>query len=384
MRLTSRTLDQIHSPIGAAFALVNQRANRQPLLDMSQAAPSHPPADVVIEHIAAVAASPNGAFYCPQEGLPALRDAFAAELRRDHSTGGTGEADVTADDVQITAGCNQAFCLTASALASSGDEVVLQEPFYFNYDMWLRLDGIVPVAVAGEFSIEALSHAITDRTRFLVIVSPGNPTGVTLTADQIHEAADLAQAHGIMLLLDETYRSFRPTTEASHTLYSRPNWRDHVVTLHSFSKDLALPGYRVGAVVGHPDLLAEVMKLLDCVAICAPRIGQEAAIAGLLHAGSWRRDQRLMVASRQAKFEAVMAGQPGGFALVSVGAYFGWVKAPAHLGGSQAAVRWLITEQDVLAIPGTAFTSTDQSMVRFSFANLGPDLLDELPTRLTA
>ncbi len=381
MRLTPRTLDQIHSPIGAAFALVNQRAGRQSLLDMSQAAPNHPPADVVIEHIAAVAASPNGAFYCPQQGLEPLREAFASELRHDHTTDTAG-ADITADDVQITAGCNQAFCLTASALASGGDEIVMQEPFYFNYDMWLRLDGIVPVAVGGEFSIDALAAAITERTRCLVIVSPGNPTGVTLTPEQIHQAADLAEAQDIMLVLDETYRSFRPTTDASHSLYSRPNWRDHVVTLHSFSKDLALPGYRVGAVVGHPDLLAEVMKLLDCVAICAPRIGQEAALAGLLHAGSWRREQRLMVAHRQTHFEAAMVDRPGGFELMSVGAYFGWVKAPAELGGSDAAVRWLISERDVLAIPGTAFTTDDQSMVRFSFANLAAEQLSELPERL--
>ncbi len=379
MKLNPRTLSQIDSPIGVALALVDKRSGRQELLNMSQAAPSHPPAPVVVDHIADIARSTSGAQYCPQEGLPTLRDAFATELRTDHRTDG-----VCADDVLITAGCNQAFCLTASALAEPGDVALIQEPFYFNHDMWLRLDGTVAVPIAGPHTPDRFAAAITDRTRFMVIVSPGNPTGTTISATELESLADLAAERNIVLILDETYRSFRPTTERSHALYSRPNWRDQVVTLHSFSKDLALPGYRVGAVVGSPALLNEIMKLLDCVAICAPRIGQEAAIAGLLHAQEWRAEQRQQVQERERTFVELMATAPGGFRLVSSGAYFGWVKAPSRFFGSNDAVERLIIEQDVLAIPGTAFTSTDESMVRFSFANLDDEQLLQLPARLEA
>ena len=119
MRLHRRTVSQIHSPIGAAFATVERRAGNRPLLDMSQAAPSAAPAPAVVEHIAKVAGQPDGARYCPQEGLPHLREAIAAELQAGHTAAGVAPADVTADDVLVTAGCNQAFCLTASALAAS-------------------------------------------------------------------------------------------------------------------------------------------------------------------------------------------------------------------------------------------------------------------------
>ena len=101
-----------------------------------------------------------------------------------------------------------------------------------------------------------------------------------------------------------------------------------MVSLHSFSKDLAIPGYRVGAVVASAALNREVTKLLDCVAICAPRIGQEAAWAGLIAGGRWRRDRAREVALRRQWFVAAMADRPGGFELLSGGGFFGWVRHP--------------------------------------------------------
>ena len=382
MRLHRRTVSQIHSPIGAAFATVERRAGNRPLLDMSQAAPSAAPAPEVVEHIAKVAGQPDGARYCPQEGLPHLREAIAAELQAGHTAAGVAPADVTADDVLVTAGCNQAFCLTASALAAPGERVLVQTPHYFNHDMWLRLDGIEPALLPPPHTADAVAASLTDDTRFVVLVSPGNPTGAVIEPDELHAIADVVRDAGTVLILDETYRNFRGIDSPSHTLYSRPDWREYLVTLHSYSKDLALPGYRVGSVVGHPDLLAEVMKLLDCVAIYAPRIGQEAAWAGLTHAGEWRVGQQDLVAERGDRFRSVMAETPGGFELLSSGAYFGWVRAPEHLGGSLAAMERLIAEFDLLTIPGTAFTEHDESMVRFSYANLELDLIDEAAARL--
>ncbi|HBU03499.1 MAG TPA: aminotransferase, partial [Acidimicrobiaceae bacterium] len=138
-------------------------------------------------------------------------------------------------------------------------------------------DGLIPDA-------EASAALIDERTTAIVLVSPGNPTGITVPPERIAEFAELAKANDLALIIDETYRSFRPTETPAHTLFDDPTWRDTVISLHSFSKDLAIPGYRVGAVVAGEPARLEALKILDCVAICAPPIGQIACIAGLAHA----------------------------------------------------------------------------------------------------
>ena len=384
MRFTPTITGLTHSPIGAAHALLAHRVNDRPLLDLSQAAPSYAPPPSVLAAVANGTNDRTTSSYAPQPGLPRLRAAFATDLSDAYAEGTAPH--LAADDVLITAGCNQAFCLAASALAGPGDNVVLQTPFYFNHDMWLRVEGIEPRHLGIDDhhhpSVTEAAELIDDRTRAIVLVSPGNPTGVTLPPETIHEFAALAREHDIALIVDETYRSFRPTDAPPHALFDDPAWRDTVISLHSFSKDLAIPGYRVGALVGGEAIRVEALKVLDCVAISAPAIGQAACIAGLEHAGGWRRQQAARVGELQQRFETVMAERPGGFELVTSGAYFGWVRAPETGDDTASIVRRLVVDHDVLVIPGTAFTAHDHGMLRFSFANLDDAQIAELGVRL--
>jgi aspartate/methionine/tyrosine aminotransferase len=381
VRLSARVASGIDSPVGVAYARLPTRAGRAPLLDLAQAAPAYPPAPEVVEHVTAVARDPRGAAYAAQAGLPHLREAFAADVVEDY--GGR----VGPDDVVVTAGCNQAFCLVAAALTREGDEVVVPRPVYFNHAMWLRMHGVVPVVaepgpdlVPRAADVEPL---LTPRTRAIVLVTPGNPTGVTVPPDELATFAALARRHDLALVLDETYRSFRDDPAPAHGLFADPAWTDTVVSLHSFSKDLALPGYRVGAVLGSSALLREVMKLLDCVAIGAPRIGQEAAWAGLVKAREWRAERAAEVAGRRAGFAAALAGRPGGFELVTCGGFFAWVRHPLDR-ATPDVVGDLLTAQDVLVMPGTDFQALDDRAMRVSVGNLGAEALDDLVGRLTA
>tara|TARA_B100000029_G_scaffold147504_3_gene142799 strand:- start:158 stop:1249 length:1092 start_codon:yes stop_codon:yes gene_type:complete len=359
---------------------VGLRTNDRPLLDLSQAAPSFPPAGAVTERIAEVAGEPDSGRYPPQPGLPELRAAFAEDL-----TSGYG-AEISPDSVLITAGCNQAFCVVASALTAPGDEALLVAPFYFNHDMWLKIEGVkVRYLNPGDGLIPDVQQAqslITERTKLITLVTPGNPTGVTIPSDVIHEFAELAARNDLALIVDETYRSFRDATDSAHQLFSDTDWAKNVISLHSFSKDFAIPGYRCGAAVGGQLAITEALKVLDCVAISAPRIGQEAALAGLLHAQEWRLRQVDRIKDLEQKFLKAMRGEPGGFKVESSGAYFGWVKHPRPDLPTEEVVKQLVLEHDVLAIPGTAFTVNDESMIRLSFANLDPQQISELPSRL--
>jgi aspartate/methionine/tyrosine aminotransferase len=380
MRLSPRTVKEIDSPMGAAYALLAGRSGERALLDLAQAAPSYPPAAEMIEHVASVARQPNGAAYVPSPGLPRLREALAADLSRSYGS------PVGVGQMVITAGCNQAFCLVAQALAEPGDEVIEALPYYFNYDMWLRMNGVVPRYLEPGPDLvpdpEAAEALITPRTRAIVLVTPGNPSGVTIPPDVLAGFCEVARRHGIALILDETYRSFRGTAEPAHELFADPDWGRTLVSLHSFSKDLAIPGYRVGAVVAAPELNREVMKLLDCVAICPPRVGQEAAWAGLTYARKWRRARANEVIDKQRGLEKALAGRPGGFELLTCGGFFGWIRHPFAGRGTDAVARDLITRYDTLVISGTAFLPEDRQVLRVSFGNVDLAGLTEFARRL--
>ncbi len=382
MRLRPRTLRVPTSPIADAHRWVHERTGGPPLLDLSQAAPGYPPAPVVAEHIARVASDGDGGRYAPPPGLPVLLEAFSAELKRSYGV------DIGGDCILPTGGCNQAFCTAVSTIAEPGSEVILPVPYYFNHDMWLKLDGVVP-RYLHELDVEQAEKLITDKTRALVIVTPGNPDGVTVPPSTIGEFHDLCSRYDIALILDETYRNFRTVTDPPHQLFEHPQWGDTVLSLHSFSKDLAIPGYRVGAIVSSEAFKVEALKFVDCVQICAPRIGQEAAAVGLNEARAWRQEQVDRINLTLRYFNDVMARQPGGFRLASAGAYFGWVQHPFTADGpaptalrTDEVIRRLVVDHGIVAIPGTAFTPDDGGWIRFSYANLEPAQLDDFTARL--
>ena len=380
MRLNSRTLQVIDSPITTTYELVRHRQDDRELLNLARAVPPYAPAPEVIAHVEEVARSGlAGAGYTEVPGLPKVREAFAAELSRDYA--GTVEPG----NVLVTAGCNQAFCLLASTLCDPGDELIVPVPYYFNHEMWLRLDGIRPVYLEPGPDlvprVEDAAALITPRTRAILLVTPGNPHGLTLSPETIASFAALARERGIALILDETYRSFRDTGAPAHDLFADPDWGDVLVSLHSFSKDLAIPGYRVGAIVASPQVHRECAKLMDCIAVCAPRIGQEAVWAGLTQAAAWRADRSAEVRRNRQAFVEAMTERPGGFELLSSGAYFGWVKHPFDAPTMDVA-RDLVAHQSLLLVPGTAFTPDDRGTLRFSVTNLPPESLQELISRL--
>lgn len=361
--------------------LMDQVPADKPLLDLSQGAPNFPTAPAIAARVGEVALEPDGAGYTQQLGLPELRSAFCDDLRTAYS------GDIQVEDIGITAGCNQAFAVAVSSLAEPGDEVILTLPYYFNHDMWLGLDGIKAVYLdpGSEVipSVDAARQLITDRTRALVLVTPGNPTGQTLSPELLTDFADLAIETGIVLIVDETYRSYVPGDGSPHVLFDRSDWRKNIISLHSFSKDFAIPGYRVGAIVGDPALLAECAKLIDCISICPSRLGQEAVIAGLRKAKVWRAQKVAEIAAKQRKFEAVMSAKPGGFELLASGAFYGWV-SHGRTESSNSVAQRLLVEQGILVLPGEHFGPTDPGCLRFSFANADIDRLDELADRLAA
>jgi aspartate/methionine/tyrosine aminotransferase len=371
------------SPIGETKRWVLGRifpADR-PLVDLSQAVPGYPPALELRRYLGELLLDPAVHGYTPILGLPALRENYAAHLADFYG------APVAPGEVGITSGCNQAFCLALMSLAKAGDQVILPRPHYFNHDMWLRMQGIEPVSLdfrPGSGAIPAAQDAarlIGPKTRAIVLISPNNPTGAVYPPETIHALYELARQRGIALILDETYKDFLPEGERPHDLFSDPDWRGTLVHLYSFSKVFALTGYRVGGITASAGLMAEIEKAMDCVSICPPRLGQEAALYGLKNLLPWARRN---TEGLKARADLLGSGlqRSNRWRLVSLGAYFAYVEHPFNGQRSTEVSKRLADEENLLTIPGDMFGAGQERFVRLAFANVADDKIPIVLERL--
>lgn len=356
----------------------------KPLIDVCQAVPGYPPPAALTQHLARLVVEPASSRYTDICGLPKLREALARDIN------GFYGAAVTPEQVMITAGCNQAFCLAMMSLAQAGDEIVMPAPYYFNYEMWLQMLGVrlVPLAfrpeAGGEPDLAEAERAIGPRTRAIVLVSPNNPTGAIYKPETLHAFVALARRRGIALVLDETYRDFLPADGAPHDLLRDANWAGTLIHLYSFSKVFALTGYRVGAVVADRSFVDQAAKAMDCVAICAPRLGQEAAHFGLGNLSDWRRANTLMMRDRRTALLAAFGRNDLGYELISAGAYFAYVRHPHRGRKASEVARRLVDRQNLLALPGSVFGPNQDGFLRIAFANVDAGLMPEIAARLAA
>jgi len=354
------------------------------LLDLAQAVPSQPPDPDLRAHLAEVLRRGDSHFYTEILGKPPLRRALAQHMAEVYG------GHIATAQTAITAGCNQAFCHATTALAAPGDEVILPLPYYFNHQMWLEMQGIRPVhlpyepARGGVPDPDSAAARITGRTRAIVLVTPNNPTGAVYPPAVIEAFFELARERGVALILDETYKDFLPEPVAPHGLFARGDWAETLIQLYSFSKAYSLTGHRVGSIVASADFLDAVVKMADCVAICPPAPGQEAALYGLTHLDEWREANRRAMAGRVGALRRAFQAEGLRYELVSAGAYFAYVRHPFAGESSTAVARRLVAEQQVLTLPGEMFGPGQDRYLRLAFANLEASAFPELVARLTA
>ena len=353
----------------------------RPLINVSQAAPVDPPPEGMRQAIAEAALKDASAhLYGPVLGLPDLRSELAAKTSRIY--GGT----IREGQVAITAGCNQAFCAITATLAAPGDEVILPTPWYFNHKMWLDMSVVQAVPLpcgAGLLPDPDQAKAlITPATRAIVLVSPNNPCGVEYPATLLRAFYDLAKAHGIALIVDETYRDFHAAPDAPHDLFSDPDWDSTLIQLYSFSKAYRLTGHRVGAALTSPARLAQVEKFLDTVTICPNQLGQRAALWGMRNLDQWLAGERDEILARRTAMET---GTLPGWDLLGCGAYFGYFRHPFELPSDELALK-LVRDAGILALPGTMFRPASDPAggreMRIAFANIDSQGIADLFARL--
>ena len=357
---------------------------RGPLVDLSQAVPGYPPHPDLLDALADAARSHACAGYGAIEGDAALRQAYAAHLLQVYG------AEVMPDNVQVTAGCNQAFFAVALALAGRGDAVAMSNPAYFNHETTLAMLGIgvrrFDLSPADGFLPDsaAIDASIVDGVRAVAIVTPNNPTGAIYPPGLLDEIFDVCARRGVWLILDETYRDFLPPDATRpHDLFARPGWEATLIQLYSFSKSFCIPGHRLGAIAAGSAVVAEVAKIMDNLQICAPRPAQAAVASTLAPLAAWRDGNRREIAGRAAALRDAMRQLPG-WTVESLGAYFAYVRHPFGAESSLAVAERMAREAGVLVIPGTFFGEGQEPYLRFAFANADAATIAELPGRLAA
>jgi aspartate/methionine/tyrosine aminotransferase len=359
----------------------------RPLLNLSQAAPADAPPTGLRQAIADAALNDTQAhLYGPVLGNAALRQALAKQMSSHYA------ASVSAEQVAITSGCNQAFAATISALCGDGDEVIIPVPWYFNHKMWLDLAGVraLPLHVGDAMLPDPKLAAamITPRTRAIVLVTPNNPTGAEYPAGLLRAFFDLAREHGLTLIVDETYRDFDSRDGAPHDLFQIPDWDQTLIHLYSFSKAYRLTGHRVGAIAAAPDKMFEMEKFLDTVTICPAQLGQLGALWGIENLQDWLAGERQEILDRRAAIhEAFPQLAARGWKLLGCGAYFAYVEHPFDQPAQDIAKK-LVTEASVLMLPGTMFMPEGDPkgarQFRIAFANVDRSGIRQLFERLAS
>ena len=351
------------------------------LIDLCQAVPDYPPAPELTAWLSSLLTDPQLSRYSPDEGLAEVLTAVRGYYERKYA------ARMTTANLCLTIGASQAFWLAMVALCRTGDEVVVQAPYYFDHVMALDMLGIRPVFApfdepsAGLPSPAVMESLITPRTRAILLVTPSNPTGAITPPETLAALYDLARHRGIALILDETYNEFIPGGGRPHDLFASPSWGDHLIQIASFGKTLALTGYRAGLLAASPGFIHQALKAQDTMAVCQPRITQHAVKFGVEHLEGWVAANRNMMTARHDLFRDEFIRPGNRFYLAASGAFFAWVRHPwAGLSGRQAAKR-LLDEAAILCLPGEVFGPGLDGYLRLAFGNIHADLIPEAVRR---
>ena len=357
----------------------------KPLIDVSQAAPTEPPPEKMLEFMANKILCDNAVnTYGPVLGLDELRESLASKWSKQY------QGKVSKENVAVTSGCNQAFCASISSFTSENDEVIIPTPWYFNHHMWLQMAGVksIPLDTDANMNpiIEKAEALITDRTRAIVLVSPNNPSGAIYSNQLLQKFFDLCKSNQIRLIIDETYKDFHPNASQPHTLLENNNWDQVLTILYSFSKTYRMTGHRIGALLTSKENLIEIEKALDTFTVCPPQLGQYAANWGLNNLEAWAAERRTEILQRAKHFsEKFQPLSAAGWSLRGCGAYFAFVEHPFE-DESNILAPLILRDQGILLMPGTMFYPKHNPLgsrsFRIAFANIDKNKISTLLERL--
>lgn len=334
--------------------------------------------------------------YTPAPGMPALRQAIAAELSE------RAGREMDWRGVVVTAGAKQALFNACFTLFGPGDEVLVASPYWTSYPEIVRLARAEPVPVSGpeerDFRLtpDDLEAAATDRTRGLIYSSPSNPTGMVYSRDELRKIAEWARDRGVWLIADEIYRRihFGDGSEGGDDPGPAPGLLElpsdslgRYVLVDGASKSFAMTGWRLGFSWCDPGVATKLSALQSHVSSNAATPSQVAALAAYTETDATRAAVASMSSAFRRRRDLVvrqLTERLPDFPFVDPrGAFYVFFRVDAAFGeGREDATdfcSWLLEETGVALVPGAAFG--DDRWVRMSYAT-SDDLIEEAFDRM--
>jgi len=299
--------------------------------------------------------------YGPAQGFLELREAVAGYF------GGYGIA-LTADQVVITCGGSEAILFAFATVADPGEEIIIPEPFYTNYNGYASLANlkIVPLTLRVEDGYrippaEEFEAKIGPRTRAIVLCSPNNPTGTVYSPEELERVVRLVLKHDLFLIGDEVYKEFVYDGLKHKSILEFPEAVDRTIVVDSISKRFSCCGARIGAVISRNPRVFESLLRFAQARLCPPSIEQRAAIAAYKMGLGYFEPVRKEYERRRDVLYDGLAAIPGIVVRKPQGAFYMSVRLPVK--NSERFVIWMLTEfrldnETVMVAPESGFYST--------------------------
>ncbi|MFF2483730.1 aminotransferase class I/II-fold pyridoxal phosphate-dependent enzyme [Paenibacillus sp. NPDC058071] len=316
--------------------------------------------------------------YTSNAGMPELRDAIARYLS------GSFNVDYDpANEVLVTVGGSEAIDLALRALITPGDEILIPEPCYISYSPITSLSGGVPVGIETfakdnfKLKAEQLKAAITPRSKVLILCYPSNPTGGIMTYEDWLPIAKIVEENDLIVISDEIYAEL--TYGTKHVSFAAvPGMKERTILVSGFSKAFAMTGWRMGYACGHSDLIGAMLKIHQYTVMCAPIMGQYAALEALSEHGLEEKDR--MIESYNQRRRLVVKGfrDIGLECHEPEGAFYAFPSIQSTGLTSEQFAQRLLEEAGVAAVPGDVFGLGGEGHLRCSYATSVAQLTEAL------
>ena len=318
--------------------------------------------------------------YTSNLGMPELRQELSRYLKDNYDLGYDPDGELL-----ITVGVSEALDLAMRAILNPGDEVIMPDPHYVSYDACVILAGGTPVKVPTnqesnfEVSASDIEARITDKTRAILIGYPANPTGAVMSREKLQQIAGVARKHDILVISDEIYAKLVYGVE--HTCVAAlPEMKENTVFLGGFSKAFAMTGWRVGYAAADREIIAAMTKIHQYTMLCAPIMGQEAAIEALK---SGEDSVAEMVEEYKRRRLVIVDGlnSIGLPCFEPKGAFYAFPSIKGTGMNSEEFAEKLLLEEKVAVVPGSAFGQCGEGYIRCCYATSLTDI-EEALTRM--